>query len=345
MITLSNTGSGSRNTFLDTVTCGLSGDGTLSLSDYAGSIPAAFFMNIHRMSHPEICFVVARCLLGDEIDSGVLKEIIYSAYDFPLPLKEVSEKLFTFDCSMVPSGSYMEQGGMFMSSLIAYLRKSIGDTRAVTALVYATPQSGLVLARLFSRMPSVRAICIFTRGTLDRTLASAMQSMGTDIFPVEISSDLPGCIKLVSDAQSDRELTERVFLTAVMPSNPAITLTRVFQYFQAYAQFVAIRKSKNKTGDSIFRKGLVFLIPSTMRASVDAARVAESLGIPDSRFVVFSPSEVRDPSLLLSAEEFGILIPEIQTEIFANEERQISHVDRIPATFPAFKRYILNKLK
>lgn len=345
MRTQSTNGADFTESFFDAVSKGVPSDGGVFVPSGVDPIPRAFFMNIHRMTHPEICFVVARYLLGDEVDSTILKNIVYSAYDFPLPIKELDSGLYTFDLSYVPSGSYMQQVGVFSSRLIAQLRKDRGDTRKVTVLIFVDDASGPLLARMFSLMPTVTAVCLFPQSSIPNEIVAEMKDMGSNIYPLEIHGTVSDCKRIMFEAFHDKELTDSMFINVITPTNPVIVFTRVFQFFQAYARFVAHRKAQNKIGNSILGQGLVFFIPASMQASIQASRIAIMLGLPDSRFVVWDSAVDPDPSSLLSNGEFGILIPEVNHIVRPHDIRHLPVVDHIPATYPALKRFILNLKK
>ena len=68
-------------------------DGGVYVPDSLPMLPEAFFNNFVEMSAPEIAYVVADMLMGEDVESGKLKSIIYSALNFPVDLVKVAPKI------------------------------------------------------------------------------------------------------------------------------------------------------------------------------------------------------------------------------------------------------------
>ena len=77
------------------VMTGLAPDGGLYMPQTIPVIPRAFFNNISDMSISDISYVVADILLGDDIPSGDLREIVSDTFSFDIPLTPLSDNIYS----------------------------------------------------------------------------------------------------------------------------------------------------------------------------------------------------------------------------------------------------------
>ncbi len=76
-------------TLREAVMNGLAPDGGLYMPERIPVIPKAFFNNISGMSIRDIAFVVADLMLGSDIDSSDIREIVNDTFSFDIPLVRI----------------------------------------------------------------------------------------------------------------------------------------------------------------------------------------------------------------------------------------------------------------
>ncbi len=90
-------------------------------------IPKAFFNNIGDISLPDIGYVVANMLFGEDIDSPTLHEVLTAAIDFDTPLVEIEPGIYSLELFNGPSHSYKDFSARFMASSCATSTRRIPE--------------------------------------------------------------------------------------------------------------------------------------------------------------------------------------------------------------------------
>ena len=101
----------------EAVVKGLAADRGLFMPERIPSLPKAFFNNIGNMSLQEISFIVANTLFGKDVESEVLKDIVYDALNFDIPLKHVTGNMYSLELFHGPTLAFKDVGARFMARL------------------------------------------------------------------------------------------------------------------------------------------------------------------------------------------------------------------------------------
>ncbi len=102
---------------------GLPDDNGLFMPEEIPALPASFIESLPDLSFPEICFTVARNLIGDEIESGALKNLVERAINFSAPVVEVTENIGILELFHGPSLAFKDFGGRFMAEMMSYFNQ------------------------------------------------------------------------------------------------------------------------------------------------------------------------------------------------------------------------------
>lgn len=342
MRVVSSKGTSTCESFFDAVCRGVPEDGGVFIPVDFQPIPSALFNNIHRMSQPDICYVVANSLIGEEVPPQVLKRIVDEIYKFDLPVKRIFDNGYALDFSFVPGDSYRSIGAHFITEVIKHIRESNNDTRHFTVLSVMTSATSLIMGRMFSRLADIDLVAIFPRQSLSKSMNAQMKAFGSHIYPVEMSGTSEECIALVGELMDDAEMKKKFMISSFTATNPGMVLARVFQFFQAYAQLVLARKAEGHSGAGLLGGGLVYFIPEKYTSSILAADIARKLGLPAKRFeTYFDMDECRS---MISGDEIAVVIPPMQLRQpeETGDSRHQPAPERISLTVPALKRFIIN---
>ena len=93
----STNGNAQMASLQEAVVRGLATDRGLYMPERIPTIPKAFFNNIAEMSLQDISYVVANTLFGEDIESEVLKKIVFETLNFDIPLKHVAQNRYSLE--------------------------------------------------------------------------------------------------------------------------------------------------------------------------------------------------------------------------------------------------------
>ena len=93
-----STSRNSKNvTLYEAVRHSVNTDGGIYLPERIPVIPRAFFNNISEMTLPDIGYVVANMLFGEDIDSETLQAIVKNAINFDIPMRKLEDRIHTLE--------------------------------------------------------------------------------------------------------------------------------------------------------------------------------------------------------------------------------------------------------
>lgn len=263
----------------DAVVKGLAPDGGLYMPERIPAIPKAFFNNLQEMSFQEIAYVVASTLFGEDIEADKLKNIVYDALNFPIPLKKVEDNIYVLELFHGPTLAFKDVGARFMARLLGYFNSKESDGKDVNVLVATSGDTGSAVANGFLNVPGVNVFVLYPKGKVSRLQEMQFATLGGNIHPLEIDGTFDDCQAMVKAAFVDKELNEKMKLTSANSINPARFLPQMFYYFWAYAQLL------KQTGDEKVGDKLVFCVPSGNLGNICSALIGNKMGLPVKRFI------------------------------------------------------------
>ncbi|HEU5366764.1 MAG TPA: threonine synthase, partial [Hanamia sp.] len=94
---------------------GLAPDKGLYFPEYIPKQDSKFFEEIENYSDEEIAFKIIHPYVGDAIPENELKRIVAKTINFEIPLKKVSENIFSLELFHGPTLAFKDIGARFMS--------------------------------------------------------------------------------------------------------------------------------------------------------------------------------------------------------------------------------------
>ena len=275
MLYYSTTGNAPKVTLEEAVVKGLASDRGLFMPEIIPLIPKAFFNHIGEMSLPDIAYVVANTLFGQDIDSDKLKEIVNDTLNFDIPLKHVAGNRYSLELFHGPTLAFKDVGARFMARLLCYFNgKKQGDT--VNVLVATSGDTGSAVANGFLNVPGVRVFVLYPKGKVSKIQEAQFTTLGANITALEVNGTFDDCQALVKSAFMDAELNSHMQLTSANSINVARFLPQMFYYFYAYAQLAKAGLPLNK---------VVVSVPSGNFGNITAGLIGKRMGLPISRFI------------------------------------------------------------
>ncbi len=265
----------------EAVVKGLAADRGLFMPERIPSLPKAFFNNIGNMSLQEISFIVANTLFGKDVESEVLKDIVYDTLNFDIPLKHVTGNMYSLELFHGPTLAFKDVGARFMARLLGYFNSKSNDKSMVNVLVATSGDTGSAVANGFLGVPGVRVFVLYPQGKVSRIQESQFTTLGKNITAIEVNGTFDDCQALVKNAFMDKELNQRMKLTSANSINVARFLPQMFYYFYAYAQIA-------KRGQKL--DNIVVAVPSGNFGNICSALIGKAMGLPIKRFIAANNS-------------------------------------------------------
>lgn len=343
MVIISSAGISGSNSFLEAVTRELPEDGGVFRPGVVPMLPDAFFMNFHRMTFDEICFIVASTLIGEDISSEGLREVISESVTEDLPLDKVADRVYALARQeMTGDWESDKSGAIFPVRLIEYMRAASGDKRLLTVVIPADDFGAFVAGNLFSKAENVRIVMLSSRHSPSFTKKIRTFGDAENVDFVKINGSKEQCERLLGRMMNDKELRQRIFLCQATARNPVIVLNKVIQFFQALARLVALRKSEGFAGEEVLGRGVVFYVHRDNEALKEAAPIARRMGLPFLRLEYIDDDTDISSLPALGDKEIGVVIPNVHMPDTGLNNESRKPVIRLAPSFPALKQYFSN---
>lgn len=229
--------------------------------------------DIDSISNEEIAFRVIQPYAGDAIEPGRLRAIIAETVNFPMPLVQVTESVYSLELFHGPTLAFKDVGARFMSRCLAAALESRGNTEKVTVLVATSGDTGGAVANGFFGVDGVDVVILYPSGKVSPVQEKQLTTLGGNITALEVEGSFDDCQAMVKQAFMDPELTARRFLTSANSINVARWLPQQFYYYFAYKQW----KEKNNPP--------VIAVPSGNFGNICAGMLAMQSGLPVQHFI------------------------------------------------------------
>lgn len=254
-------------------------DGGLYMPDNLPKIPKAFFNNLSAMTMPEIGYVVANTLFGEDIDSRSLKEIIDYTFSFDIPIIQLEENIYVMELFHGPTLAINDVSARFMSRLVQYLSKKQAANKEIKILVATTGDTGSAIANAFYDVKGVTTYILYPKDAINRLRTAQFTSLRGNVRPIEVAGSYTDCQQLVNQALNDKELASHSIVTSGNSINIARFIPQMFYCFFAYARML------DMLGAEKVNNHLVYSVPRGNLGNICSAIIAKRMGLPIKRLV------------------------------------------------------------
>lgn len=259
------------STLADAVMNPYANDGSLYLPAVLPQVPAAFFRNFADMAFDEIAFVLANLLIGGQIGANAVKDIVAKAFNFPVPMVQLSPQLHVAELFHGRTLSCKDFGARFMAALIPHLRRL--TNRPLHVIASTAGNTGAAVADAFSHVPGVEVYILYPRQSTPRALEAQYLGNAPNIHPLRIDGNADVCRILASQLAMDSDLRKQADITTANSVNIATLLPRMFSLFYAVSRIDTMRKP------------LTVAIPAGSLGHLCAAVMARKMGLPLNRII------------------------------------------------------------
>lgn len=228
---------------------------------------------------------ILQYLVGDSMAPGVLRHCVERAFDFPLKLASVTERVFALELFHGPSLAFKDFGARFMAQCLA----SFNQNQRTTILTATSGDTGAAVALAFYGQPSIDVVVLYPDGKVTPLQEKLFCTLGGNIRTVAIEDDFDACQQMVKQSFDDQDLVQALGLNSANSINVARLLAQVCYYFEAVAQLPEDAQP-------------VFSVPSGNFGNLTAGLLAHALGLPVKRMIAATNRNDTVPRFLASGE-------------------------------------------
>lgn len=243
-----------------------------------------FFEEINKLSDQEIAFKIIQPYVGDAIPENELKRIVAETINFEIPLKKVSENMYSLELFHGPTLAFKDIGARFMSRCLGYFVRN--NDKKITVLVATSGDTGGAVANGFFNVDGVDVVILYPSGKVSSVQEKQLVTLGNNVHALEINGTFDDCQQMVKQAFSDKELNEKLFLTSANSINVARWLPQQFYYLFAWKQW---NDKKHPP---------VISVPSGNFGNICAGILAHISGLPVKHFIAACNSNRVVPDFL-----------------------------------------------
>jgi threonine synthase len=259
-----------------------------------------FLQQLPSLTFQEIAQEVAALFVADEIPESILRTIIAEAFDFPVPLVTLDERLHVLELFHGPTLAFKDFGARFMARLMGYFVAESGHE--LTVIVATSGDTGSAVAQAFLGVSGIRVVILYPAGRVSDAQEKQLTTLGQNITALEVSGSFDDCQRLAKQALVDPEVTGRITLTSANSINIARLIPQSFYYFAAVAQL----------GPSGTLP--VFSVPSGNFGNLTGGLLAKRIGLGVGQFIAATNANDVVPEFLRS----GKLIPRASRHTISN---------------------------
>jgi len=268
---ISTRGSSPPISFVDALFAGTAPDGGLYMPERLDPLPEASFESLRGADIVTLGTVVGAHLLRDEITPSAMAALVRDALDFPVPLVQVSDRVWSLELFHGPTLAFKDVGARVQARLLHHFT----DGTPLTILVATSGDTGSAVAQAFHRVPDAHVVVLYPKGKVSDVQEAQMASLGDNVTALAIEGTFDDCQRLVKQAFADDDLRRHVWLTPANSINLGRLLPQVFYYF--------LLAGGPPQGGPV--SGPIVSVPSGNFGNLTAGLIAKRLGLGVCRFV------------------------------------------------------------
>lgn len=211
---------------------------------------------------------VLRHLIGTEISEGTLDAMVASAFDFPLEVPALDDRVKALELFHGPSLAFKDFGARFMARCLAEFH----DGGPMTILTATSGDTGAAVAHAYFDQPGIDVVILYPKGRISPLQEKLFCTLGGNVRTIAVDSDFDTCQQLVKQSFEDQDLKRDLGLNSANSINIARLLAQVCYYFEAAAAVADVRR-------------MVLSVPSGNFGNVTASLIARTIGLPYKRVI------------------------------------------------------------
>src|SRR5665213_3270127 len=272
---------------------GLAPDGGLYLPERFPTLTPDEIAAFAELPYHEIALRVLSKFTEGIISDGDLSAMCRKAYNFPIPLEKVYDRVAVMRLDQGPTASFKDFAALMMAQLMGQFLHE--DGKQLTILTATSGDTGAAVAHAFHNVPGIRVIVLFPLDEVSVSQRKLMTTLAGNIRTVAIDGKFDDCQAMVKRAFADPAL-KQIPLSSANSINIGRLLPQSVYYFYAASRLAqwhghparSDRKNIETHGQDARAtlEPIVFSIPSGNFGDMMGAVVARQMGLPIKKLIV-----------------------------------------------------------
>jgi len=251
------------------IRAGLAPDGGLYIPETFPQFAPNDFAGVHGL--PDIASVLLAPFFAGDPLADHLVNICASAFDFPVPVQAVADKLSVLELFHGPTAAFKDFGARFLANCTDAMEDQAAKQ---TILVATSGDTGGAVGCAFADSSNARVVILYPRGRVSPFQEQQLTCWGDNVTALEVDGDFDACQDLVKQAFAPQTAKH---LGSANSINIARLLPQMSYYAQsALAHFTATGEPAN------------FVIPTGNMGNGMACLWARACGLPIGQVVFAS---------------------------------------------------------
>ena len=275
-------------------------DGGLYMPVEMPHLPADFRARLPNLTFPEIAREVGGLFTGAEIPLPMLTNIVAEAFNFPVPLVPLGNRLHILELFHGPTLAFKDFGARFMARVMGYFVQESG--KQLTVIVATSGDTGSAVAHAFLGVAGIRVVILYPAGRVSSAQEKQLTTLGQNITALEVSGSFDDCQRLAKQALVDPQLAVKLSITSANSINIGRLIPQIFYYFAAVSQ---LRSTESP---------VVFSVPSGNFGNLTGGLFAKRIGLGVGPLIAATNANDVVPEFLRS----GNMIPRASRHTLSN---------------------------
>lgn len=254
--------------FKDALFQGLALDGGLYIPETIPHLGTDFFNS--ELNYPELAIGMIHPFTKDDLSRNQLTDICESAFDFPLPIKELNEADSVLELFHGPTLAFKDFAARFMAKTMSCFMEYM--KHELTILVATSGDTGSAVANGFFELDGIRVIILYPSKRVSAIQEKQLTTLGGNITALEVDGTFDDCQRIVKFAFQDEDLIKRRSLSSANSINIARLLPQSVYYAWAWKQCGA-------------NEPVLFSIPCGNFGNLTGGLLAKRMGIAIEKFI------------------------------------------------------------
>lgn len=212
-------------------------DGGMFVPAYAEDLsPWILYMN-ETTSFQSIAGSLTSALIKEEFSPIISEAIAMKAFPFSPELKKLDDRHYVLELFHGPTGCYKDFGISYLASCLEYIL--FMQNRQAVVLAVTNGETGASIAEAFRGKQNLKAVLLYTKGSMRNIRDEDLVWNGGNIMPVEVDGTEAECFDMVRSVYSDEALVKKYNLTLANTVNIGRILPLTFCYVYAFSRLKA----------------------------------------------------------------------------------------------------------
>lgn len=173
-------------------------------------------------------------LIKEEFSPIISEAIATKAFPFSPVFKQLDSNLYVLELFHTPTGTHKDFGVSYLASCLEHIL--LMQNKTATVMAVTNGETGACIVNAFRNKKRLKAVLLYTKGTMRGIKDSDYIENGGNILPVEVNGTQEDCLKIAREIYSDKELIHEHNLTLANTVNIGRLLPQIFFYMYAFSK-------------------------------------------------------------------------------------------------------------